>query len=67
MGPRRVKRGRRGSCSKVNDDKEYTVETIYQHRERGGVHEYFVKWEGYPDSKNSWVPEEDFAAVRVST
>jgi hypothetical protein len=55
--------GRGGRSSHSKASKVYAVEKIYRHRTRGGVHEYYVKWVGYPASQNSWEPEENFVAV----
>ncbi|XKL63868.1 hypothetical protein PGB90_006232 [Kerria lacca] len=39
---------------------EYDVERIIKKRIlRGGKIEYFIKWENYPDSENTWEPEEN--------
>ena len=40
-------------------DNIWTVEKILQSRVRSGVREYRVKWAGYPNSLNSWVPHQD--------
>lgn len=39
----------------------YEVEKILNHRrsQTGKGLEYFLKWKGYPDSENSWEPEEN--------
>lgn len=39
------------------DDDVYQVETVFKQRKRQGKIEYFVKWLGYPNKFNSWVPE----------
>ena len=36
---------------------EYEVESILNHRSRRGQMQYLVKWKGYPDHENSWLPE----------
>ena len=43
----------------VNEDKNgyYHIEKILKTRKRKGQSEYFVKWQGYPASMNSWVKD----------
>lgn len=43
-----------------SDPEEYNVEDIREERinNRTGALEYFVKWEGYPESDNTWEPSE---------
>ncbi|KAG8822485.1 Heterochromatin protein 1c [Serendipita sp. 401] len=44
-------------------DEEYEIERIIHVRKtKAGHTEYLVKWLGYPDAENSWVPEEDCTA-----
>jgi len=38
----------------IDDEKEWEVETILDHRTRHGRGQFLVKWKGYPSSKNSW-------------
>jgi transposase InsO family protein len=40
---------------KVVDSGLYRIEKVLRTRKRAGQDEYFVKWEGYPASFNSWV------------
>ena len=45
----------------MGDDGFYEVEKIISHRRKasGSGFEYYLKWKGYPDSENSWEPEEN--------
>ena len=45
----------------VEDDKEYEVESIVSHVFRRGHLYYLVKWVGYDDSHNQYVPESSLA------
>ena len=47
----------------IKNDDVYRVEKIIRKRKRKGVTEYFVKWKGYPDKFNSWVPESDISKL----
>ena len=40
-------------------DNDYEVEKIIKTRTRNKKNDYFIKWLGYPDSMNSWIPEEN--------
>ena len=40
-------------------DSDYEVEKILKTRIRNKKKEYFVKWVGYPNEMNSWIPEEN--------
>lgn len=37
---------------------EFKIEKILKERKRGNKKEYFVKWQGYPESQNSWVTQD---------
>ena len=40
----------------VDGEEDYEVEAILGHRDRRRRREYLVKWVGYPDLDNTWVP-----------
>ena len=40
----------------ITKDKLYKIEKILDKKGRGKTLQFFVKWKGYPDSHNSWVP-----------
>jgi len=48
----------------INDEEEYKVETVVNHRHYGHRRQlqYLIKWKGYPSSDNTWEPEEDVHA-----
>jgi len=39
------------------EEQYYEVEKIVKTRKKGNTTEYFIKWEGYQDSANTWEPE----------
>jgi len=42
------------------EEEEYVVEKIVDSRKgKGGKKEYLLKWKGYPDSENTWEPQEN--------
>ena len=41
----------------ITKDKLYKIEKILDKKGRGKTLQFFVKWVGYPDSHNSWVPQ----------
>ncbi len=43
----------------VPEDAQYEVEGIIDYRMCRRCRQYLVKWQGYPNSDNSWVNEED--------
>ena len=44
---------------KVTKPEFYTVEEVLKARGRGANKEYYVKWQGYPSSANSWIKASD--------
>ncbi|XP_022241349.1 chromobox protein homolog 1-like isoform X1 [Limulus polyphemus] len=55
MGKMGKKKQKEGS---PEAEEEYTVEKVVDKRVVQGRVEYFLKWKGYPDSENTWEPEE---------
>lgn len=53
-------RRKTGSSEKMLDKRSnyYAVEKIIKHIVIQGIRFFYVKWEGYPQSENSWVNEE---------
>lgn len=45
-----------GEITKASHE-EFKIEKILKERKRGRIKEYFVKWQGYPESQNSWVSQ----------
>ncbi|KAI8319668.1 chromo domain-like protein, partial [Martensiomyces pterosporus] len=44
----------------ADNEEVYVVEKIIKHRgKKAGEREYLLKWEGYPDSENTWEREEN--------
>ncbi|XP_013779659.1 chromobox protein homolog 1-like [Limulus polyphemus] len=39
-------------------EEEYIVEKVVDKRVKQGQVEYYLKWKGYPDSENTWEPQE---------
>ena len=44
----------------------WKVEKVLKTRKKGRRKEHYVKWEGYPDSMNSWVSDKDIKNIRNS-
>lgn len=54
-----------GNGDDNDEDAIFNVEKIAAMRMRGGMAEYYVKWEGFPDSENQWLAESDCPAVSI--
>lgn len=54
-------RREKGSKEKMLDKRSnyYVVEKILRHVIIQGTRYFYIKWEGYPSSENSWVHEEN--------
>jgi hypothetical protein len=38
----------------IDDQEEYEVEQVLDHRRKGAKREYLIKWRGYPESESTW-------------
>lgn len=48
----------------IDPDKFYIIEKVLSSRKRGRKREYFVKWLGYPEDHNSWIPAVDLQRLQ---
>ncbi|EFC40238.1 SprT domain-containing protein [Naegleria gruberi] len=46
-------------------DDVYSIERIIKKRVKNKLVEYYVKWEGYPSSENTWVKESDIVGQDI--
>lgn len=57
----------RGGKPAANKRGEYFVEAIVDHRlNNNGSPEYFIKWERYPASQNSWEPKNNLRKCKAA-
>ena len=49
--------------SKNRPVEEFIIEKIVKSKKIKGKKHCFVKWRGYPDSFNSWIPESDINII----
>ena len=47
------------------EEEEYEIEAIVDHRDIRGHREYLVHWLGYPNSDDSWVRENDLHVANL--
>jgi len=45
----------------LNEEEQYEVERIINHRRRGRTWQYLIRWKGYTPMEDSWEPEENLA------
>jgi len=48
----------------IDDEKEWDVETILDHRTRHDKEQFLIKWKGSPNSENSWEPVEGLETAK---
>lgn len=48
---------------RISENKTYNIEKIIQRRGRGKNAEVLVKWEGYPNKFNSWIPASELKDI----
>jgi len=59
------KMGRGRGSDGEEEEEEYSVEKILDKRTKGGKVEYLIKWEGYPDSENTWEPQDNLDCPEI--
>jgi len=57
--------GRGRGSDGEEEEEEYSVEKILDKRTKGGKVEYLIKWEGYPDSENTWEPQDNLDCPEI--
>jgi hypothetical protein len=45
----------------VDNEEEWEVEEILEKKKRAGKIWYLIKWVGYPEEYNEWVPKDNMA------
>lgn len=49
----------------INDDQEFFVEVVIDHKVWGRGHRYLVKFQGYPESYNRWLSGKDLLHLNL--
>lgn len=52
-------KGKKRKRENAAEEEIYSVENIMKKRTVNGKVEYLLKWHGYPDSENTWEPQEN--------
>ena len=47
----------------IKEDDVYLVERVIRQRQRQGVTWVLVKWLGYPETMNSWIPQSEMVSL----
>lgn len=59
MPKNRSKKRKQRDFEEAEEEEVYSVEEIVKKRVIEGKVQYFLKWMGYPESENTWEPEEN--------
>lgn len=63
-GDREKRRFYPEELQKIHTNTEYRIEKIIRKRKTGNITQFLVKWIGYPDSENSWIPAKDILRLK---
>ncbi len=50
----------------TEEEDTFVVERIIRHRQVNANKEYLIKWKGYPNSENTWEPEEHLTNCQIA-